>query len=309
MENKITSGIWFVFIGIILLLHNIDVINFNFIATLKYWPLLIVIVGINLMVQNRMYGNYIKIAANVLFLGWITYVGLTSPSSHWTSELFNNRDIKIGDLDDDAELLNSVQTEIDSSADAASLEFNGGAGKFDIRGDSTSKLVSAHSENDNMGMNIQSKVEEGKQRVILNAKPTNNNNKKTGKVFIEINEKQLWDLEFNYGAATIDGDLSNVRFNNLEINTGASDMNLKLGMPQSEVSNINIATGASKIHFNIPKEAAISVKYSSILSKNSFEGFKTKKNGKALTANYEEATMKFDIELDGAANTFTITRY
>jgi len=309
MENKITSGLWFVFIGIILLLHNIDVINFNFVATLKYWPLLIVIVGINLMVQNRMYGNYIKIAANVLFLGWITYVGLTSPSSHWSSELFNNGDINIGDLDDNVQLLHSVETDVDASAEAASLEFNGGAGHFEIRGDSTSKLVRANSENDNMGMNIESKVVEGKQRVILNAKPTSNNNKKTGKVFIEINERQLWDLEFNYGAATINGDLSNVRFNNLAINTGASNMDLKLGMPQSEVSQINIATGASKIHFQIPKEAAISVKYSSILSKNSFEGFKTKKNGKALTENYEEAAMKFDIVLDGAANTFTITRY
>ncbi|WDF67994.1 DUF5668 domain-containing protein [Sphingobacterium oryzagri] len=308
MENKITAGIWFVFIGLILLFHNIDVIDFNFIATLKYWPLLIVIVGINLMVQNRANGNYIKIGANVLFLGWITYAGLTAPASHWTSELLNNKDIKIGNLDDDDPLSNRVEILTDSSATSASLEFNGGAGKFEINTDSAQQLVAAHSENENMGMNIRSRVEEGKQLVELNAKPTNDS-KKTGKVFIQINQNQLWDLEFNYGAASIEGDLSKLRFKNLDINTGASNMDVKLGMPKTEVARIAIATGASKIHFSIPKEAAAKIKYSSILSKNSFEGFEKNKNGVAQTANYNEAANKFEIELDGAANTFTITRY
>lgn len=308
MENKITSGIWFVFIGLILLLHNIDVIDFNFIATLKYWPLLIVIVGINLIVQNRANGNYIKIAANTLFLGWIAYVGLTAPSTHWTSELLNNKDINFGDFDENESLLNSVETDIDSAATTASLEFNGGSGKFEINTDSAQHLVTAHSEDESMGMNIKSHVEEGKQLVVLNAKPAGKS-KKSGKVFIHINPRQLWDLEFNYGAASMNADLSSLRFKNLEINTGASDMDLKLGNPNSEVTKIAIATGASKIHFRIPKDADAKVKYSSILSKNSFEGFEKTDKGIAQTANYDQSINKFEIELEGAANTFTITRY
>ncbi|KGE15415.1 LiaI-LiaF-like domain-containing protein [Sphingobacterium deserti] len=308
MENKITSGIWFVFIGLILLLHNIDVIDFNFIAILKYWPLLIVIVGINLIVQNRVYGNYIKIACNLMFLGWITYVGLTKPSTHWTTDLLNNRDIKIGDLDDTDSLQQQVEVALDSAIPEAKLEFNGGAGKFKLTASDIGQLITAKSGDNKMGMNIKSSQDNGNQIVVLNAKPITDG-KQTGAVLIDLNKKPLWDFEFNYGAATIEGDLSTLRFKNLEINTGASKMDLKLGMPQIERSRINIATGASKIHFSIPKDAAISVKYSSILSKNAFEGFKSKKNGRAVTANYDEAPTKFDIELDGAANTFTITRY
>lgn len=308
MENKITSGIWFVFIGLILLLHNIDVISFNFFAIIKFWPLLIVIGGINLIVQNRANGNYIKIAANVLFLSWITYVGLSTPSRHWTSEILNNKDIRVGDLEDDEPLLNQVEAEKDTGISDASLEFNGGAGKFEIRPSAALPLVAAKSENADMGMNIRSKVENGSQKIVLNAKPTTDS-KKSGTVFIDVNKDVLWNFEFNYGAAAINGDLSTLRFKNLEINTGASNMDLKIGMPQAEVSKIAIATGASKINFSIPKEAAIRVKYSSILSKNSFEGFESKKNGIAKTANYDEASAKFEIELDGAANTFTITRY
>ncbi|WP_437921892.1 LiaI-LiaF-like domain-containing protein [Sphingobacterium sp. LRF_L2] len=308
MENKITSGIWFVFIGMVLLLHNINVIDFNFVPTLKYWPLLIVIVGINLMVQNKVYGNYIKIASNVLFLGWIFYIGITSPSTHWTESLLNNKNIQIGDLEDGQPFENNVQASIDSGIHEARLEFNGGAGKFELTATNKEQLLTAKSQDNAMGMNLQSTINEGVQELTLNAKPVSDN-KKSGAVLIDLNPDILWDFELNYGAANITGDLSSLSFKNLEINTGASNLDLTLGAPKSETAKIAIATGASKIHFHIPEDAAISVKYSSILSKNSFEGFETKKNGIAKTANYDSADKKYDIEIDGAANTFKITRY
>ncbi|MFD1768399.1 LiaI-LiaF-like domain-containing protein [Sphingobacterium suaedae] len=308
MENKITSGIWFVFIGLILLLHNLDVIDFNFWATLKYWPLLIVIVGINLMVQNRNYGSYIKIGCNVLFLGWIFYVGMVTPSSHWAGNLFNNKDIRIGDLDDSTPLQNEVHALLDSTISESTLEFNGGAGNFHIQSLAGDTLVAATSADQDMGMNIETSRRDNRQQVVINAKPTSKK-KKSAQVAIGISAEPLWNLELNYGAANISGDITHVRFKKLEINTGASNMDLTLGSPQEGTAKIAIATGASKIHFRIPKDAAIRVKYSSILSKNSFEDFATNKDGIAKTANYEERNKKFDIELDGAANTFTISRY
>lgn len=308
MENKITSGIWFVFIGIVLLLHNLDIIDFNFWATLTYWPLLIVIVGINLMVQNRRFGGYIKIACNALFLGWIFYIGISTPGAHWTETLLNNRQVNIGDLDDGAPLTNEVKTSFDNTIQESRLEFNGGAGNFEIKAVEGDNLILAKAKDDKMGMTIQTSKQDGKQHVTINAKPTANS-KKSGTVSLEIHPQTTWDFEFNYGAASINGDLSALRFRNLDINTGASSMDLTLGMPQVDVSYIAIVTGASKIHFRIPKDAAIQVEYTSVLSKNSFEGFATKEDGVARTANYEHADKKFNIDLDGAANTFVISRY
>ncbi|MBD1434028.1 hypothetical protein H8B06_14415 [Sphingobacterium sp. DN00404] len=308
MENKITSGIWFVFIGVVLLLHNLDIIHFNFWAIIKYWPLLIVIAGINLIAQDKPYGNYIKIGCNVLFLGWILYVGMSASKTDWTEQLYNSKYINIENPDKDTPLSDMVHIPFDSTLKESILEFNGGAGKFEMKVEENTNLVSARSGANDMGMNMKTALEDGKQRVVINAKPTSKS-KKSNAVLINLHPDVLWNLNLNYGAANITGDLSTLKFENLEINTGASNMNLTLGLPQIPHSKIDIATAASKIHFRIPKDAAVKVEYTSILSKNSFEGFESDESGVAKTANYDDAENKFDIELEGAANNFTISRY
>ncbi|QBQ40160.1 hypothetical protein E2P86_02945 [Sphingobacterium psychroaquaticum] len=309
MENKITSGIWFVFIGLILLLHNLNVIDFNFWATLKFWPLLIVIIGINLMVQNKTYGTYIKIGANVLFLGWILFVGLTSRSSDWREALFTNRNVNISDLDGDEHFASEVSLPLDSLTTEAKLEFNGGAGTFNLKAEASNNLIHGINKDNSSGLYVKGTVSDSMPKVELNVKPLEKKQKKAGPTDITLNSNVLWNMELNYGAATIAGDLSTLRVKTLEINTGASTMSLKLGMPQSGVSSIEIATGASTIDFNIPKDAAVRVKYSAFLSSNSFEGLETKGKGVAQTQNFDAATNKYEIQIDGAANTFSIHRY
>lgn len=309
MENKITSGIWFVFIGLILLLHNLNVIDFNFWATLKFWPLLIVIIGINLMVQNKAYGTYIKIGANVLFLGWILFVGLTSRSSDWREALFTNRNVNISDLEGDEHFSSEVSLPLDSIAGEAKLEFNGGAGTFNLKAEESDKLIHGISKDNSSGLHVNGIFSDSIPKVELNVKPMGKRQKKSGATDIILNSSVVWNMELNYGAATLAGDLSTLQINTLEINTGASTMSLKLGMPQSGTSSIEIATGASTIDFNIPKDAAIQVTYSAFMSSNSFEDLDTIKKGVAQTKNYSTAKDKYKIHIEGAANTFSIHRY
>lgn len=309
MENKITAGIWFVFIGLILLLSNLNVIDFNLWATLKFWPLLIVILGINLMVQNKTYGTYIKIGCNVLFLGLILYIGLTTQSSSWQESIFNNRQTTWTDGENEKDLTTKVSTPYDSTYSSAKFEFNGGAGSFDLQSTGTEQLIEAISPDKRVGLLLETENLKALQKVTINAKPIGKSRKKMGTVSINLHAKTLWDLELNYGAATINGDLSTTTFKKMEINTGASTLQLKLGSPKIDLAEINIATGASTINLQIPKDAAIMVKYTSILSSNSFEGFASNSDGLAKTAGYDQAAHKYDITIEGAANTFSITRY
>ncbi len=309
MENKITAGIWFVFIGLILLLSNLAIIDFNVWATLKYWPLLVVILGINLMVQNKAYSTYIKIGCNVIFLSWILYVGLSTQSTDWRETIFNNRTTTWTDGDDTHKLVSTVSSPYDSTQRTAKFELNGGAGSFNLQADGTEQLVEAISPDKRIGLYLETETSSKPQKVTINAKPVGKSRKKTGTVNINLHRDILWDLELNYGAATINGDLSSTSFNKLEINTGASTLRLKLGSPKIELAKVDIATGASTINLQIPKQAAIMVKYTSILSSNSFDGFESNSNGVAKTAGYDQATHKYEINIEGAANTFSISRY
>lgn len=304
MENKITSGIWLIFIGLVLLLHNLDFINFNLWATFKYWPLLVVIAGINLMVQNKAYGGYIKMGVNVLFLGWILYVGVSEKNADWT-DFTVVRDKAFGTTDEP--LANDVRTPYDNSMGEAILAFNGGGGTFEMNVASTGQLVSATSADNSIGMDIRTSKQGTIPEVFINARPAPG--QKTKKASLTLHPDVVWDLDFNFGAANIEGDLSGLKFKHLELNTGASTVNLTLGTPQAGTSTMDISTGASTIHLRIPKDAAIEVEHTSVLSKNTFEGLDTKKKGLARSTNYEDASDRFRIKLEGAANTFKISRY
>lgn len=289
-------------------MHNLEIIDFNFWATIKYWPLLIILVGINLIAQNKTYGSYIKIGCNVLFLGWILYVGMSAPTTSWTERLYNSKHVNTYQDHEGEPLLHAVSQPFDSRIKESVLEFTGGVSKFKIQTKDGADLVAAKSETNDMGMHMETSQNETQQKVVIHAKPMSRRNKAEA-VLIDLHPDVLWKLDLSFGAANIEGSLSDLRFKNIEINTGASNMSLTLGTPKVGISKIDIATGASKIHFRIPKDAAVKVEYTSILSKNSFEGFETNESGVAKTANYEEAKDKFDIGLEGAANNFTISRY
>lgn len=310
MENKITSGIWFVFIGLILLLHNLHVIDFNLWAVFKYWPLLIIIVGINLMVQKRTYGPYVKIGSNLVLLAWVLYVGITSKSSSWQESIFTQRTENYNDEGDSAAYANTVSVPFEENYKEAKFEFNGGAGTFDFQSNPSDDLITANSPDKYMGLNLVTDHVGDKHTITLNAKRIGKKSKKNIEtVNLNLQPNTLWDIELNYGAATLSGDISHLGFKKLEINTGASTMELKLGSPKIALSKITIETGASTIHLKIPKEAAIMVTHSSVLSSNSFEGFETNSKGLAMTKDYDKAANKYEINVEGAANTFTISRY
>lgn len=304
MNNKITAGIWFVGIGIILLLQNFDIIDFNFFAILKYWPIFIVILGINMIFQNKPNHGWISVSCSIIFFSFLVIVGLNAPKTNLINNIFNKDSFSIED--NGQPFSKTVSSPYDAATPNAALNFNGGAGSFILHTDEK-ELFHAASNNGGMEMQLQSNLDKDTQNLEVNAKSARNN--KRGEIVMGLNPAPLWKLNFNYGAANIKGDLQKLRIANLEINSGASNLELTLGLPPIAISKIEIATGASKIHLHIPKDAAIKVEYTSIVSKNNFEGFASQGDGEAKTANYDSATNKYSIEFNGAANTFSISRY
>src|SRR5690606_2683445 len=91
-------------------------------------------------------------------------------------------------------------------------------------------LVSARAKTDDMGMNIRTTREGANQKVVINAQPTAKT-KKSNTVLVDLHPEVLWNIQLNYGAATISNDIAALRFKHLEVNTGASKMTLTLGVP------------------------------------------------------------------------------
>ncbi|HLS36728.1 MAG TPA: DUF5668 domain-containing protein [Sphingobacterium bovisgrunnientis] len=298
MKSKISTGIWLVFFGIIALLDNFNIIDFNFYAIIKYWPLLIVSLGINLIFQYKNYGTAVIIALNMALCLFLAYVGYTSTDKfNWSNKVVLNNM-----ANDTTGSEQSVEVPYSDEIKEPKFTLNIGAALVDIDSN-TNQLIEANSQSKSLGFNL-NRIEDNFE---LNA-AISDKSAKSHKINLALNSTPLWKMTFNIGAAKFNADFSAHKFSRMEINSGAANVTLKLGQPALDDVKIEINTAASTARLSLPKDVACAIDMTTILSNNKLEGF-TKKDGVWQTDNYETAAKKYNVELNGAANSLKIDRY
>ncbi|MFD2742714.1 MULTISPECIES: LiaI-LiaF-like domain-containing protein [Sphingobacterium] len=299
MNNKIATGIWLVFIGAIILLHNMDIIHFNFYAIIKYWPLAIVSVGISLLLQNRPHGVLISTVCNILICSFLVYQGAVGDDRAYT-----NNEAGI-----DAKAQNQrVAVDFLPEVEQVKLHLNGGAANFKlVAPEDSTKLIAAWTDSPSVGLRLDESGNTEKE-VVFEAKHRDSRSKKNTVEFY-LNPTPLWDLEFNVGAVNFKADFSIYRFQSLAINAGASNIGFTFGAPTLENTKIEINTGASNLSLRIPKGTAYRVVGKNVMSSTRYEDAEKVGKGVYETKNYHTATTKYDIEVNGAANSSSINTY
>lgn len=303
MKSKVSSGVWLIFIGIIALLHNFDVIDFNFWAVLKYWPLLIISIGVNLIFQNRPNGGSILFFVNILLCIFLTYVGISSKERLFNWE-FSNSKKAVERID---QTVSEVKVDY-QDLEKAKLEFNLGAASVKLNNKTDGQLLLANSSSGHAGLKIESSIHDKVADLTLSSLGKDTISRKNDHIYVGLHEQPVWEFNFNMGAAAFDADLSSFKINNMEVNAGAADVRLKLGMPHEAITKIEINAAASSTKIDIPKEAACKVETTSFLSANKLKGF-IKTDNDHRTENFEAADKKYIITVNGAANSLKINRY
>lgn len=299
MNNKIATGIWLVFIGAIILLHNMDIIHFNFYAIIKFWPLAIVSVGISLLLQNRPQGVLISTVCNILICSFLVYQGTTAGDRNYAND-------EAG-IDSQAQS-QRVALEYNSEIERVKLHLNGGAANFKlVTPEDSTKLIAAWTDSPSVGLKLDESGTREKE-IVFEAKHKDSRSKKNTVEFY-LNPAPVWDLELNVGAVNFKADFSIYRFQTLAINAGASNIGLTFGEPTLESTKIEINTGASNLNLRLPKDAAYRVVGKNVMSSTQYEGAEKVNKGVYETENYHTAAMKYDIELNGAANSSSINTY
>src|SRR5690606_22468461 len=77
-NRRISWGLIVLFIGLVLLLTNLDYIEFNWLAVFSLWPVLLILLGLSFMLPYKPEGKYIMIIATVATLALFAYKGLRS---------------------------------------------------------------------------------------------------------------------------------------------------------------------------------------------------------------------------------------
>ena len=307
-SEKIVWGITLVFVGSILLLDNFDVIDFYWRSVWHFWPLILILSGLNLVfgkAKQSPAGKALVILLTCVVLGAVAYVGSTR-SNHNANWFFNN------DEELSASDTNQVRTFSETYNPAipnAALTIEGGATVYELK-EATSQLFEAEvnqsygqytltkSSTDSLDK-VQFKMHDGS----WNLKKSNAN-----KAVLRLNPNPIWSIQLDMGAGKADFDLSAYKLAALTIEGGAAAFEVKLGQPLT-LTTVSVETGVSEVKVSIPENAACQIEYEGGLTSKSFEGFDKKRDGLYESANYAAAATKIHIKLNGGLSSFKVKRY
>ena len=278
-----------ILVGVIALLANTGQIPADRLYNLvTLWPLILVVIGLELIVRRSFHGVTGDAVAAVIILlailGATAYVA-ASPAG-----------IRSQSLDSSAEL---------GSLSSASVDINAGGAQITVTGTSDigSNLYKAHIDFGGPKPEVSLDRESGELSISQNSTFFNFG----GQRFVldlKLNSSIPWKITQNTGAATATYKLASANITAMEINTGASRDDITLGAPKGVVS-VRINGGSLSVHIHRPKGVDAAVDVSGGVVNLEFDGQGYRAVGH-VAAGTEMGADGYRVEINGGACTVTV---
>lgn len=293
MKNRhLGLGIFILSIGVLLLLANFGVINWTIWESIfDLWPVLLVMAGINIIFRHN---------EVVRVITWLAFLALIICYS-----IFYKGGLSINNSKMDT----GKTVKYERKADVESAEL-----KLDLAGDeftldsSAADLVNATFTNPNMKSSMEDRNGGKSEYVVFQEKnPFGVNlNSRSQNCSFSVNNSVVWDMDIDAGAINGNMDMSDLKVNNLTLDTGAANIKLVFGN-RSSLTNVTIDAGASKIEAYIPHDVGVKVRMKTALCSANLSGLGWTKQGQYyISPNYDSASSKINMELDMGAGKFDV---
>lgn len=303
-DEGLVGGIILIAIGIIALLVTFFDVDIVWSELAKFWPVFIIIFGVSLLPLNKVLKSVSVIV--IILISCLIYCnevnGNENTSDEMTSEVLLEEGIETQEF----------FAPFKDNITEASVEINYGAGVLYLNSP-VAELVKARNMSDKISQNFYLEYEGSHAEVLFDVEDDNyqvNNvdEVKSNRFDISLNEAPIYDFELNLGACEMNFDFSEYKVSDIEINSGASNIDIKLG-ELFDSTRIVISTGVSKIRIGIPNNSGCRVECESVLSLKDFDGFVKKSSNVYETSNYSSAENNIEIEFEGAMSEIKVYRY
>lgn len=303
--GKTSSGLVVVFIGVFILLDNLGILNFDWWAVIYFWPVLIILMGVNILLPRKIEGQILSIMATVIVLLFFAYQGLKTSGPKWIST-------KNEEVSTEGNQLSLLSRDYDEKVNYAELNIEGGAVEYKIS-DTSTKLIDIEASSSVSSFSLSSILTDGKAVLDFTQKGTEGIKRKRlkteNKASIRLNPAPIWDIKLEIGAGAADFDLKPFKIRNLKIDGGVSAIKITLGMPVEELSKVDFEGGVSSLDIRIPEQAGCIIYVESALSSLKFPGFVKQEDGTYLSENYINSSKRIEIKLENGLSSIKVSRY
>lgn len=289
-------GLLLVLVGVILLLDNLGVIKADFSNVWQLWPVVIIGAGLSLLSLRGWVGAVVSFVVAVLLLGLVAFAVVDNPLR---SNTRSSSEVQTTALSDSADGAKSLDVEV--NVGAASIEF----GSSDSR-----QGVEAVQRSNRPSLEHSAKTEGDTREIEFRTKQWGFSwfGSLRNDIAIDLTRSLPVALTIDSGAVSVSGDLSQVRLSSLNIDTGASSVDLRLGQKEPR-QTVVIDAGASDVTLHIPKSSAIRVEMNGGLTSTEIEGADKLSDSLYQTADFDRAESQITLRVDMGASSFQIKRY
>lgn len=300
--RKIFWGILLVLIGVLFILKNTGAISFNWHTMWNLWPVILILWGISVIPIKDWIKAVLSIATIIITFIVVQQFGNNDP---WKWKFnYNDRDDKI---DYAAPISQNLTEDMDSVVKYALLNLNIGVGEFTIK-DSTSKLIELDRTGSQGHYSMTSEDKDSLRIIKLSLDKAEFKGEVRNTVELKLNKIPTWDFELNVGAAEVDFDLSPYKTRKINIQGGASDIDIKLGSESPE-SHVNVEAGAASITVRVPREVGCEITTNTFLASKNFNDFTKIDNHHYKTEGFNSAAKKIYITLEAGMASIDVVRY
>jgi len=314
--DRILWGIILLFVGGVLLLENFNVIEFYWRNVWGFWPIFLIIAGVNILFNKNksQVGNIISIVVLVVTLAFLFYRGQQPPENrYWFGDKLKNEiDIDLDDDDDSSahQRLSFSEPYNADSAKLVALNISGGGTSFNLSG-ATDSLISASVNRKKGNFTLKKESTDSVQTLTFkmhNDKGKWNMSDGGNDINFKLNLQPEWKIKMNMGAGEVNFDLSPYKVRTFRFDGGAAALDIKIGdlLP---ITDVIIKTGVADVKINVPTGAGCRIVTKTGLSSKDFTGFTKLDNGTYETPNYSNSAKKIFINLDGGLSNFEVSRY
>jgi hypothetical protein len=303
--SHIFWGVFFISIGGLVLLGNLTTLNFTWHSAWKFWPMVLVLIGVSILVKNK-FGKGIVAGLAALVLALTLYASVSA-----TTNLFHNNINFV--FDDDYNSVYDTTNYIEDFSDSiktATINFKGGAGEFKLI-TPTDKLAKFHAEGYEENYIVNRNDNGAHSEIDFNMKNTKirlGKNNYRNNVEISLNSKPEWELNFDVGAASLDLDLTPYKVSKVDVDMGAAALKIKFG-DLTDLTRFKLNAGASDIDILIPDSTGCEINSDVALSSKNYEGFKKVSKHYYRTENFDTSKKRIYLEIDGGVSSIDVRKY
>lgn len=334
-KSNIFWGAVLVVVGILFLGTNLNwfSLNWSFEGIARFWPLLLILAGVAVFFNQR---RSIYNATSALLIAFAIPLGIFTcvhdGVDNWRDE-FDDVNIHYDNDDDNDDSddnnrsasdttkgdrhKNYFAVEMNPEIKEANLKIGGGAAEFDLE-EAPTRLFEATTLLQYKGdYELNEKLENGVKTIEFESK-----NKK-GKgfdihfddgdnfdndVLIKLNKTPIWNIDMGIGAGEVDFDFSDYKVKKLNMNTGATAIDVKLGDKLDDVQ-VDINSGVTSVKISVPESVGCEFRMDGAFNAKDLDGFEKVKSGVWQTPGYEKASKKIKIDADTGLSSIKIVRY